>query len=208
MVPGTYSLTTSFDGDATLVPSVGTSMSVTVGKQPTGLTMIRQDDAGLTATLLGDTGLPLREKTVFFVTRDAAGTVLTGTAVITDREGIAQFDTVNLPAAATAVTAYFGSAETPLPGGKTADLSDPSYAASIAGPVGLTSPGCTMLGTPGDDTLHGTKGNDVLIGSNGNDILYGGCGNDRLEGSNATATTRCRAAPEVTRCSAATTTTR
>ncbi|HEY3143379.1 MAG TPA: neocarzinostatin apoprotein domain-containing protein [Acidimicrobiales bacterium] len=51
--------------------------------------------------------------------------------------------------------------------------------------------GCTVAGTPGDDTLVGTDGDDVLCGLGGNDILrgesghdvlYGGDGNDRLHG--------------------------
>lgn len=54
-------------------------------------------------------------------------------------------------------------------------------------------PGCTIIGTPGNDTLRGGNdndvicglgGNDVLLGSNGNDTLIGGSGNDRLDGSN------------------------
>ncbi len=62
-----------------------------------------------------------------------------------------------------------------------------------------TPPGCTIVGTPGNDILRGNSGpdvicglggDDVLIGSNGNDILYGGSGNDRLEGGNGRDTLR------------------
>ena len=291
VVPGPYSLTASFDGDAGFVSSAATPKPFTVGKQATTLNLVRNGTT-LSATLLGATGLPLREKTVFFVTRSSAGAVLGGTSVITDRSGIAELGTAQLPATATTVTAYFGSATTPLPNGQTADLSDPSYAAAtsaavalapantaptaapdsytfvggtvlsvpvpgvlgndsdpqgdplratlVSGPangglilrpdgsftytptgdfVGVDSfrytasdgvlpsaaatvtitvteprpPGCTIVGTPGNDTLTGGNGNDVICGLGGNDVLtggngddrlYGGSGNDRLDGGN------------------------
>jgi glucose/arabinose dehydrogenase len=50
---------------------------------------------------------------------------------------------------------------------------------------------CTVLGTPGNDSLTGTPGadvicgmggNDQLLGVNGHDVLSGGAGNDRLVG--------------------------
>ncbi len=163
VVPGRYSLATSFDGDVNLASSVGAPLPFTVAKQPTGLTLLRDSDGdSLSATLLGDTGLPLREKTIFFTATDAAGAVLSGTAVITDQLGTAQLDTSELPATAAAVIAYFGSATTPLPGGDTADLSDPSYAASSSGAIGLAPtaaadaysvPGGTVLTVPAPGVL-------------------------------------------------------
>ncbi len=56
---------------------------------------------------------------------------------------------------------------------------------------GVSSAGCTLIGTPGKDTLRGTSksdvlcgmgGNDVLLGMGGDDRLYGGAGNDWLDG--------------------------
>jgi hypothetical protein len=56
---------------------------------------------------------------------------------------------------------------------------------------GVSSAGCTLIGTPGKDTLRGTPkhdvlcgmgGNDVLLGLGGADRLYGGAGNDWLDG--------------------------
>ncbi len=56
---------------------------------------------------------------------------------------------------------------------------------------GVSSAGCTLIGTPGKDTLRGTPkadvlcglgGNDVLLGMGGADRLYGGAGNDWLDG--------------------------
>jgi len=56
---------------------------------------------------------------------------------------------------------------------------------------GVSSAGCTLIGTPGKDTLRGTPksdvlcglgGDDILLGLGGNDRLYGGEGNDWLDG--------------------------
>jgi Ca2+-binding RTX toxin-like protein len=46
------------------------------------------------------------------------------------------------------------------------------------------TPGITLNGTNGPDTLIGTNGNDTLFGKNGNDKLNGGAGNDTLAGGN------------------------
>jgi Divergent InlB B-repeat domain/RTX calcium-binding nonapeptide repeat (4 copies) len=56
---------------------------------------------------------------------------------------------------------------------------------------GASRAGCTLIGTPGKDTLRGTPrrdvlcgmgGDDILLGRGGNDRLYGGLGNDWLDG--------------------------
>lgn len=56
---------------------------------------------------------------------------------------------------------------------------------------GASGVSCTIIGTPGKDTLRGTPkrdvlcglgGNDVLLAMGGNDRLYGGDGNDWLDG--------------------------
>ncbi len=41
---------------------------------------------------------------------------------------------------------------------------------------------CTIVGTPGNDTLNGTPGDDVICGLGGNDTLNGRGGNDRILG--------------------------
>lgn len=43
--------------------------------------------------------------------------------------------------------------------------------------------GCTIIGTPGDDTLTGTDSADVICGLAGNDVINGAEGDDRLIGS-------------------------
>jgi Divergent InlB B-repeat domain/RTX calcium-binding nonapeptide repeat (4 copies) len=65
--------------------------------------------------------------------------------------------------------------------------SDPGGRSGVPGAL----PGCTVVGTAGDDVLTGTRGRDVicglggkdrLIGGTGNDVLRGGAGADRLQG--------------------------
>lgn len=46
--------------------------------------------------------------------------------------------------------------------------------------VGLNN--CTIIGTPGNDSLTGTSGDDVICGLAGNDIIDGRSGNDRIYG--------------------------
>ncbi|GLW90012.1 hypothetical protein Aglo03_08280 [Actinokineospora globicatena] len=42
--------------------------------------------------------------------------------------------------------------------------------------------GCTITGTPGNDTLNGTNGADVICGLGGDDIINGGNNNDTIYG--------------------------
>lgn len=44
------------------------------------------------------------------------------------------------------------------------------------------SPGCTIMGTSGDDVLTGTSGKDVICGLGGDDEIRGGLGDDVLLG--------------------------
>ena len=46
------------------------------------------------------------------------------------------------------------------------------------------SPGKTILGLDGNDTITGTAYDDVIDGGNGNDVITGGPGNDVIEGGN------------------------
>ncbi|NND73647.1 MAG: hypothetical protein HKN44_01450 [Ilumatobacter sp.] len=43
-------------------------------------------------------------------------------------------------------------------------------------------PGCTIVGTPGDDDLVGTPGPDVICGLGGDDVIYGRDGDDTIIG--------------------------
>ena len=52
--------------------------------------------------------------------------------------------------------------------------------AGVAPVVG--APGCTIVGTPGDDVLEGTPGDDVICGRGGDDRLVGRGGDDQLRG--------------------------
>jgi Ca2+-binding RTX toxin-like protein len=73
-------------------------------------------------------------------------------------------------------------------------IASDSTTTTITEPTEPTPPGCTITGTPGNDTLNGTNGadvicglggNDTLNGGNGNDTLYGGTGNDTIDGGNS-----------------------
>jgi Ca2+-binding RTX toxin-like protein len=63
-----------------------------------------------------------------------------------------------------------------------------TVSAAVAGGLG-----CTIKGTPGDDTLTGTSGNDVICGLGGNDVIrskggddviHAGGGQDTIHGGN------------------------
>jgi hypothetical protein len=41
---------------------------------------------------------------------------------------------------------------------------------------------CTIVGTPGNDTINGRGGNDRILGGAGNDVLTGGPGDDEIDG--------------------------
>ena len=200
VAPGSHPLLATYDGDAGTAPASSPASDVTVRKQATTLTLAVSGNQ-VTATLLGRDGQPLREKAVYIALVDGASTVLQARTVSTDRAGKAVLDVSDRPAAATAVTAWFGDSSTPVPGGQTVDLSDPLYGED--GPVTAdvrppepeepTPPGCTIVGTPGNDVLKGTNGNDVICGlggndtitgGNGNDTIYGGSGNDTITGGN------------------------
>lgn len=43
-------------------------------------------------------------------------------------------------------------------------------------------PNCTILGTPGPDTINGTQGNDIICSAGGNDFVFGSGGNDTIIG--------------------------
>jgi hypothetical protein len=58
-----------------------------------------------------------------------------------------------------------------------------SYLAAAL-PRGVTSAGCTIIGTDGRDVLRGTGRRDVICGLGGNDVLSGLGANDKLLGGN------------------------
>ncbi|GAB3279425.1 hypothetical protein GCM10027589_06000 [Actinocorallia lasiicapitis] len=95
--------------------------------------------------------------------------------------------TVTVEPAATGTitaTATASAAETDPTPGNNSDAEDTTVNNGL---------GCTITGTPGNDTLTGTNGadvicglggNDTIDGGNGNDTLYGGTGNDVMGGGN------------------------
>ena len=134
-LPGDYSATATFDGDAALAPAASAPSPFAVSKQATALSLAAGTGSGngVTASLTGAGASPLREKTVFFVaTNTGTGAVVAAVPAITDRLGAARLPAAALPAGDVKVTAYFASSATPLPGGGTANLADPTFAAATS----------------------------------------------------------------------------
>ena len=59
-----------------------------------------------------------------------------------------------------------------------------AYAPPATAAIVCSSPGNSIIGTPGDDVLIGTAGRDVIEGRGGNDVIDGGEGDDPLYGGN------------------------
>ena len=163
VLPGSYPLTASYDGDATTAPASTAGTDFTVRKQPTTLTLSLSGPVA-NATLKGAGGLPLREKTVYFAYLNAAGTVLAGRTAITDRVGTADLDTADRPTGATQLRAYFGSATTPVPGG-VVDLSDDSYGAG--GPVTVPLPPVAPPVVAENDSYTTAEGRTLTVAAPG-----------------------------------------
>jgi hypothetical protein len=143
--PGTYSLTAAFDGDASFQPSASGRVPIAVSKQATVLVLAAGAGAGngASATLTA-AGSPLREKSVVFVSRRGTN-VVGATSAITGRDGVARVPASALPTGDFTVTAYFGTAQTPLPNGATANLSDVDYGPSSSGNVRSAQIGTLLL---------------------------------------------------------------
>ena len=162
VLPGTYDLVASYDGDSGTAPTSDTASGFTVSKQATTLTLSVADGIA-SATLRGNANLPLREKIVYFAYTDAGGSVLAGRTVITNYLGVAELPLTERPPGATQIRAYFGVAETPVPDGEVIDLSDPSYAAS--GPVSTALPSTAPIARP--DSYTTGEGQTLSIAAPG-----------------------------------------
>lgn len=79
---------------------------------------------------------------------------------------------------------YAGMGHGGRPGADLVERSARFLAEHVLEPRGYLDPGpgCTAVGTPGDDRLVGTRRDDVLCGRGGHDVLAGRGGNDRLYG--------------------------
>jgi Ca2+-binding RTX toxin-like protein len=162
VLPGEYDLVASYDGDSETAPAADAAGGFTVSKQPTTLTLAVAAGTA-SATLLDSNDLPVREKIVYFAYVDAAGAMLAGRTVITNYRGVAELPLTERPEGATQIRAYFGVAETPVPGGETIDLSDPSYAA--AGPVTAGLPSTAPVAKP--DSYSVVEGQTLAIAAPG-----------------------------------------
>jgi hypothetical protein len=135
-------LTVSFAGDANRAGATSPTLTITVDKQPTNLALSRAAAGSYIATLTGATGQPLAGQTVTLVSAATSGAVLAATPASTNGDGVAQFAAGAVPSATATLTAYFGDANTPVPGG-TSDQRSVAFAASRSlslrpGLIGLT----------------------------------------------------------------------
>jgi len=123
--PGSYTLTASYAGDASDAPTAASEPFV-ISKIATALSLSVpasgqfpfDEDNGVSATLSTSVGgVPLSQKTLYFVYSNQNGPVAAA-AGITNDQGVAQAGLLSLPPGLVTygVTAYFGSSAVPLPG--------------------------------------------------------------------------------------------
>jgi hypothetical protein len=128
-VPGSYQLTASFAGNDDYEPAAA-SQTFILEKAATSLALtpgfdlvLRGEPTGISATLLGPGGAPLKERTVYFTLSN--GTEMQTVAVITNFLGVANLGAVDVAGGYYTVTARF-LGEIPFPLGS-ATLTDPTY---------------------------------------------------------------------------------
>ena len=152
--PGSCTLTASFDGDAATAPAASSAIPFTVTRPVPVLTLRAGIGSGttaangVTARLLGPDGLPLPQKTVMILATDpTTGATRAALPQTTDSTGSVSVPADALPTGSAVISALFGSARTPLPGGGTVDLTDPVYAGATAG--GLQTAAIATSALPG-----------------------------------------------------------
>ncbi|MBI3242468.1 MAG: CSLREA domain-containing protein [Chloroflexi bacterium] len=133
-LPGNYELRAAFRGSDVHAPS-SDMVAFAVVKQntaitldPPSVTVVAGNNSGIVATLKDAAGLPLGQKTIFFVVTGLGGNY--ATSVITDFAGRAPLGSVPLPPGSYTVRAFFGGT-IPVPGNPIT-LDDPRYNSSSA----------------------------------------------------------------------------
>jgi CSLREA domain-containing protein len=129
-LPGTYTASATFAGDATYAPTPAASTSFVLTPATATLTLSGGDHENrpLLATLSNARGLPLGGQSVAFIIRGSGGVNAT-TIVATNTAGQAALNAVSLPAGNYTLTASTGASAT-QPGGQQLNLGDPRYTAA------------------------------------------------------------------------------
>jgi hypothetical protein len=96
--------------------------------------LIRSPDGSYVATLTGASGQPLAGQTITLVSGGPSSTVLAAAPAPTSGDGSAHFPASAAAAGFVTLTAYFGDAHTPVPGG-TSDQQSPTFAPSRSAPM-------------------------------------------------------------------------
>ena len=127
LLPGQYTVTASFAGDAIDSPASESAL-LTVDPTPTQLALslpsagkiVSGSASGISATLRTAAGHPLAQQAVYFVVRKGS-TIIDELVGTTTNTGVAQAGTLKLPAgdvgSGYSVSAYFGTATTPTTAG-------------------------------------------------------------------------------------------
>ncbi len=158
--PGSYQLSASYAGDTNDQPASATeSFGVSLATTSLSLSAPSQITAGATigvSATLTDPGVPLAQKTVYFVVSSTVcsqpTSVLT-TSAITNAAGIAQPGPFDVPAGDLGpytICAYFGSSSVPVPGHPSIDAADPFFgpsSSSSSSPVSVIDPPPTVTVT-------------------------------------------------------------
>ncbi|MHA3703164.1 beta strand repeat-containing protein [Jatrophihabitans sp. YIM 134969] len=147
--PGAVTVTASYAGSDGAGSTAAEPVQLVLGARPTSAT-VALTGSGYRVTVQDTTnptkpvGLPAR--TAFLVATGANGAVVAVRPVILDATGSGVVAPSSLPPGARFVTAWFGSARTPLAAGGTLDLTDPLFAAATSAPLDLTPTSITLGG--------------------------------------------------------------
>ncbi len=163
LVPGTYPVSASFEGNGANAPAHVTSV-FEITKASTTLVLSTPSSlrsggpSGVTATLTSH-GHPLGQESVFFTVTNPTGVIVASSVGTTTNAGIAQAGAFRLPAGdvgtAYLVHAYFATATTPVSALGKVDASVLGYDAAIATPATVEATDATkttLVATPTSPT--------------------------------------------------------
>jgi len=150
---GRATVTALFSATGTYAGATSDPAAVTVDRPATALSLRRNADGSFTARLTDGSGGGLVGQTVTLVSGSAGATVAAVPAQ-TALDGTTAFATTAVPPAADTVQAWFGSPQTPVPGG-TSDQTSSTYLPSSSSP--LRPAALTLTAGPGESSDFGAR---------------------------------------------------